>query len=135
MMQMYMGGMPAQPSLESIGPVADPKPRSQVMERAFSLGTQRERIQWTVDSRKLKSSDREAVSPTFDVSCGGTVSFKMVLKPKVMDSNKGGACFKKSRNKGYVELRCVSDLETLGQQVRPIVTFKLHIQSARRTEN
>merc|ERR1711865_29546 len=92
-MAMGMGGMMMMmPNMDAMaGPVADPKPRSQVMERVFSMATQRERIRWTVDARKLKSSDREAVSPTFEVSCGGVISFKMVLKPKVMDSNKGGA--------------------------------------------
>merc|ERR1719181_1250376 len=113
------------------GPAADPKPRCQVMERVFSTVSQRERIRWTVDSRKLKSSDREAVSPIFTVSCGGEVNFKMVLKPKVMDSNKGGACFKKSRNKGNVEMRCVSDLETLGPLVKPSLTFRLQVGSAK----
>merc|ERR1719197_269806 len=106
------------------GPVADPKPGSQVMERAFSMASQRERIRWTVDSRKLKSSDREAVSPTFEVSCGEVLNFKMVLRPKVMDSNKGGACFKRSRNKGYVELRCVTELENTGSACKPSLTFR-----------
>merc|ERR1719223_1976334 len=67
------------------GPVADPKPRPQAMERVFSQQGQRERIRWTVDARKLKSSDREAASPTFEVTCGGTLKFRMIMKPKVMD--------------------------------------------------
>lgn len=132
-MQMAMGGMMMAQNMEPAGPVADPKPRSQVMERVFSMASQRERIRWTVDARKLKSSDREAVSPTFEVSCGAQISFKMVLKPKVMDSNKGGACFKKSRNKGYVELRCVTDLENAGL-VKPSLTFRLQVASERKSE-
>merc|ERR1740117_1730235 len=133
-MQMAMGGMMMPQNMEPAGPVADPKPRSQVMERVFSMASQRERIRWTVDSRKLKSSDREAVSPTFEVSCGGVINFKMVLKPKAMDSNKGGACFKKSRNKGSVELRCVTDLDSMDSAVKPTITFRLQVGSARRTE-
>merc|ERR1740130_765235 len=87
--QMAYGGM-TYPGMEAAaGPAIDPKPRSQIMHRVFSMASQRERIRWTVDARKLKSSDREAVSPTFEVSCGAQISFKMVLKPKVMDSNKG----------------------------------------------
>merc|ERR1719181_956598 len=132
-MQMAMGGMMMNPNMEAM-PAAAPKPRSQVMERVFSMASQRERIRWTVDSRKLKSSDREAVSPNFEVSCGGTIAFKMVLKPKAMDSNKGGACFKKSRNKGYVELRCVTDLEAAGKHLKPSLTFRLQVSSAKRTE-
>jgi len=133
-MQMAMGGMMMPQNMEPAGPVADPKPRSQVMERVFSMASQRERIRWTVDARKLKSSDREAVSPTFEVSCGAPISFKMVLKPKVMDSNKGGACFKKSRNKGYVELRCVTDLESAGLPSKPSLTFRLQVASERKSE-
>merc|ERR1719502_146382 len=129
-----MPGMMFQPSAEELGPVPDPKPRSQVLERHLSAASQRDRIRWTIDSRKLKSSDREAVSPIFPVTCGGDVNFKMVLKPKVLDSNKGGACFKKSRNKGYVELRCVTDLEAEGPLVKPTLTFRLQIGSAKRTE-
>merc|ERR1719272_719373 len=128
---MMMGGGGETGTLS--GPVADAKPRPQAMERLFSATSQRERIRWTVDARKLKSSDREAVSPTFEVSCGGILKFKMVLKPKVMDSQKGGACFKKSRNKGYVELRCVTDLEN-EPHVKPILTFRLQVASAKRSE-
>merc|ERR1711972_1094829 len=54
---------------------AEPKSRAQVMERVYSCASQRERIHWTVDSRKLKSTDREAVSPTFNVTCGGELDF------------------------------------------------------------
>lgn len=115
------------------GPVADPKPRSQVMERVFSAVSQRERIRWTVDARKLKSSDREAVSPTFEVSCGGLLKFRMVLKPKAMGNQKGDACFKKSRSKGYVELRCVTELES-ELHAKPILMFRLQVASAKRTE-
>jgi len=116
-----------------IGPVAENN-KSKVMVRSFSVQSQRERIRWNVDARKLKSTDREAVSPTFEVSCGATVKFKMVLKPRVRTNDKGGACFAKSGRKGYVELRCVSDLEKEGAAVRPILTFRLQIASARRTE-
>jgi len=135
--QMQMGGMMGMAApMEALNkPAAAPKPRSQVMERAFSMHSQCERFRWTVDSRKLKSSDREAVSPTFEVSCGDIIHFKMVLKPKVMDSQKGGACFKRSRNKGYIELRCVTDLEQAGPTVKPTLTFRLQVASARRQEH
>jgi len=134
-MQMAMAGM----MIPSMGtgtvmttPGSETKPRDKVMERVFSMATQRERIRWTVDARKLKSSDREAVSPNFEVSCGGLLSFKMVLKPKAMDSAKGGACFKKSRNKGSVELRCVTELDS--PILKPFLTFRMQITSDRRSE-
>jgi len=134
-MQMAMAGM----MIPSVGtgtvmstPGNETKPRDKVMERVFSMATQRERIRWTVDARKLKSSDREAVSPNFEVSCGGLLSFKMVLKPKAMDSAKGGACFKKSRNKGSVELRCVTEVDS--PALKPFLTFRMQITSDRRSE-
>jgi len=134
-MQMAMAGMMI-PSMGT-GTVmttlgSETKPRDKVMERVFSMATQRERIRWTVDARKLKSSDREAVSPNFEVSCGELLSFKMVLKPKAMDSAKGGACFKKSRNKGSVELRCVTELDS--PILKPFLTFRMQITSDRRSE-
>ena len=35
----------------------------------------------------------------------GDMHFKIVLKPKVMDSSRGGACFEMSGKRGYVELK------------------------------
>jgi len=78
--QMFPWGM--QPDQPSMGELPEAKPRAQVLQRAFSTASQLERIRWTVDARKLKSTDREAVSPSFEVSCGGLVQFRMVLRPK-----------------------------------------------------
>jgi hypothetical protein len=135
------GMMPMDPSMLSqpyleptqMPAAADPKPRAQVLERCYSIGSQSERIRWTFDSRKLKTTDREAVSPPFNVSCGEEqqCQFKMVLKPKAVDTGRGGACFKKSRGKGYIILRCTSEVAA----VKPTLTFRVRIMSNRREES
>merc|ERR1719217_1037191 len=45
------------------------------------------RVHWTVDARKLRSNDKQAVSPPFELSFGPhfpSVIFKMMAYPKVM---------------------------------------------------
>jgi hypothetical protein len=110
------------------------KPRNQVIERFYSgRRKDRENVQWTVDSRKLRSTDREAVSPIFSVSSKhGELEFKLVLKPKALDTLKGGSNFKNSRGKGYIELRCVSDLESDAAVATPTLTFRLGIWGKRK---
>jgi len=88
---------------------------------------------WTVDGKKLRSSDREAVSPAFKVMDCGDLEFKLVLKPKVVEYTKGGSSFKNSNGKGYIELRCVSDNDAL-MTCEATLSFKLSIKSAKRTE-
>jgi len=59
---------------------------------------------WTVDARKLKSSDKIVVSPPFEVA---SVSrrFKMMLCPRSISEKKGGACFKNAKGRGFVQLK------------------------------
>eukprot|EP00439_Symbiodinium_sp_Y106_P039964 s5391_g4.t2 len=45
--------------------------RAQVLQRAFSVSSNVYRIRWTVDARKLRSTDKEAVSPPFDLTFAG----------------------------------------------------------------
>jgi hypothetical protein len=64
------------------------------------------RIQWTVDARKLKSSDKQLVSPPLDVDLGlasGPVAFKIMLTAR-------GVAFKKSGGVGCVQVKCCSEL-------------------------
>lgn len=70
---------------------------------------------WTVDSKKLKGSDKVAVSPPFQVAClPGT--FKMMLCPRTVSDRKGGASFKKAKGRGYVQIKCEAggNSDTLG---------------------
>lgn len=93
----------------------------------------RNQYHWTVDGRKLRSSDREAVSPQFTVKDCYDLEFKLVLKPKVVEYVKGGSSFRNSRGKGYIELRCVSENSAL-MLCEATLSFKLSISSAKRTE-
>lgn len=93
----------------------------------FSAASGVYRVRWTVDARKLSSSDREHVSPPFDLSCGGPCEFKMIIKPKVVSEEKGGASFKKAKGRGYIQLRCLSDVK---REQRPVVTFRLAVGSS-----
>ncbi|CAK0896021.1 unnamed protein product, partial [Prorocentrum cordatum] len=60
------------------------------------------RTEWVVDARKLKGTDKQIVSPQFEVLLrrgAPAVSFKMTLHPKTTDA-KGGVSFKKSEGVG-----------------------------------
>jgi len=67
------------------------------------------RVYWTVDATKLQKTDKQAVSPSFDLKFGEqTATFRMMIHPKVVNGGKGGASFKKSRGRGIVELKCAA---------------------------
>jgi len=100
--------------------------RKNVLQRAFSVTSAIYRVRWTVDARKLKSKDTEAVSPSFELSFEGNVAFKMLLRPRVTSESKGGASFKKARGRGVVELRCLDDVHP---EKTPTVTFRVFIGS------
>merc|ERR1719191_333026 len=106
-----MAGMPgAPPTLAgpSDMPVGEPPkeggpdepPAPQTLTRAFSVGSGAFRINWTVSATKLRSADKNAVSPPFELSFGGPYSstkFKLMLFPKVSSEGKGGSSFRKSK--------------------------------------
>ncbi|CAE8710370.1 unnamed protein product [Polarella glacialis] len=115
------------PDAGPCGPGASEK-RAQVLQRAFSVASSIYRIRWTVDARKLISTDREAVSPSFELSFfAGPVVFKMILRPRQISSERGGACFRGSRGKGTVELRCMAESDTAEKLA---VTFRLGVGSS-----
>jgi hypothetical protein len=62
----------------------------------------------------LRSNDKQAVSPSFDISSFGNVpmaSFKMIMYPKTTTTGvHGGECFKKTGGRGMLQLKCESDL-------------------------
>lgn len=68
------------------------------------------RIEWTVDARKIKGTDKVVVSPPFEVQSMCSAVFKMMITPKFVMDGKGGASFKKSKGKGSVQLKCESQL-------------------------
>lgn len=101
-------------------------PRAPVLQRTFSVPSSLDRIRWTVDARKLKSTDREAVSPMFELSFSKIVNFKILIRPKVISSVRGGASFKKAKGKGSVELRCLDEVTAA---MNPVVTFRISVGS------
>ncbi|CAE8591292.1 unnamed protein product, partial [Polarella glacialis] len=68
-------------------------------------------IIWTVDAKKLRGSDKVAVSPPFELD-NTPGRFKMMLVPKPVSDRKGGACFKKAKGKGFIQLKCEAGLGT-----------------------
>lgn len=121
------------PNNDVVAPVADaggeappPPPQPQTLTRAFSISSGFFRVHWTVDARKLRGNDKQAVSPPFELSFGAAfnhVTFKMMIYPKVMNDNKGGASFKKAKGRGYIQLKCEAELSEAVAQVR----FRLSI--------
>jgi len=70
------------------------------------------RIQWTVDERKLRGSDKRLVSPSFDVDFGfgsSPMAFVAMLYPR-STTFRGSASFQQARGVGQVHLKCVSEL-------------------------
>jgi hypothetical protein len=70
------------------------------------------RAQWTVDGRKIRSSDKRLVSPSFELDLGlgsGPMGFVLVLYPKSA-TFKGSSSFKEAEGLGHVHLQCVSEL-------------------------
>eukprot|EP00746_Dinoflagellata_sp_MGD_P008652 gnl/MRDRNA2_/MRDRNA2_117336_c0_seq1.p1 gnl/MRDRNA2_/MRDRNA2_117336_c0~~gnl/MRDRNA2_/MRDRNA2_117336_c0_seq1.p1 ORF type:complete len:437 (+),score=76.35 gnl/MRDRNA2_/MRDRNA2_117336_c0_seq1:83-1312(+) len=94
--------------------VTEEPPALQPLTRAFSVGSGAFRINWTLSATKLRSADKNAVSPAFELSFGGAYSstkFKLMLLPQVSSEGKGGSTFRKSDGKGYILLKCEADLQ------------------------
>jgi len=72
-------------------------------------------LDWTVDSRKLNSDNRQIVSPSFELLCGPreeSTTFKLIIFPV---ASKRERSFKQANGKGYVKLKCETPLgESVG---------------------
>lgn len=78
-------------------------------------GSERQRIAWSVEKKKLNDKGKGPVSPPFDHSWDGEqLPFKLMLQPS---GNKGG--FKNSGGKGQVAVKCEKDLAE-GFRLRPL---------------
>lgn len=69
-------------------------------------------VRWAADAKKLASKDKQVVSPEFDIDIPGcgVQPFRIVLYPMAKNQSRGGACFKKAKGHGRVELKCVAQL-------------------------
>lgn len=86
-----------------------PPPQPQTLVRSVSEESGVFRVCWTVDAKKLKSSNKVTVSPSFEhPEVSG--SFKIMLYPKAISDRRGGASFKKAKGKGSVQLKCEAAL-------------------------
>lgn len=65
-----------------------------------------QRILWTVDAGKLRSVERQAVSPSFDLPLSTNATSRLVIVPRPNADGKGSASFKKSGGCGSVQLKC-----------------------------
>jgi len=63
-------------------------------------------VRWTIDADKLKSQQRQTVSPSFEIPNQEKASFRLVLCPRPSPDGKGGPCFKKAGGWGSVQLKC-----------------------------
>jgi len=88
-------------------------PQPQTLACEYLASRKSYQVIWTVDARKLKGNDKQAVSPPFDLAFGlehPSVTFKMMIYPRAQDDAKGGASFKKSKGIGFIQLKCEGDL-------------------------
>jgi len=113
------------------GEVPEAKKPDQTLQKAFSVASSIYRVRWTVDARKLKTKDREAASPTFELTCGVPMQFKMVIHPRKVEDARGGASFKKAQGRGSVQLRILTGVEASSKAV---VTFRIAVGSPLRQE-
>eukprot|EP00933_Yihiella_yeosuensis_P064395 TRINITY_DN67765_c0_g1_i1.p1 TRINITY_DN67765_c0_g1~~TRINITY_DN67765_c0_g1_i1.p1 ORF type:complete len:395 (-),score=96.25 TRINITY_DN67765_c0_g1_i1:308-1492(-) len=83
----------------------EPPPQSQTLVHFKDEKTGTDYVIWTVDAKKLRGSDKVAVSPPFEIE-SAALTFKMMLCPKAVSDRKGGASFKKAKGRGFVQIKC-----------------------------
>jgi len=87
-----------------------PIPAIPGLERHFSTNSQLHRLHWTVTEKRLRSTDKVAVSPSFQIY---GASWRIMLQPCVMHGHKGGSSFKAAKGRATIALKCESKPEGL----------------------
>lgn len=77
---------------------------------------------WRVEAQRLRTKDKQIVSPSFEVSTG--MLCKLILVATPMGDKKGQASFQKSHGQGSVLLKFVD-----GPAVAPTVRFRISVGS------
>lgn len=77
------------------------------------------RLCWTIDKAKsiLASGDGIKLSTSMQVPLGegkAPAKFKFMLKPQMHSEGRGGASFKRSKGKGFIELKCEEGQDVIG---------------------
>jgi len=88
-----------------------PQPQTLTCNRDSQNGSYH--IHWVVDARKLFGNDKQVVSPAFELCLGSIfskITFKVMLYPKSSNDARGGAAFKKSHGRGFLQLKCEGDV-------------------------
>jgi len=104
-------------AVSQIAPVLVPERTVELRTVPVKFGVQLHRseyaiiVQWTVDAKKLQSTDRVVVSSPFMLPLGQLLPFRMMLVPTVVCKRRGGHSFKRAHGRGTVQLKCeASDL-------------------------
>ena len=74
---------------------------------------QSQKVDWTVDGRKLLGRERQIVSPPFELEFGPdhpNVPCKMTIYPKISHESKRDLTFRTSHGQGFVQLKCEAEL-------------------------
>lgn len=103
-------------------------PQPQTLTRAIGANTREQHVFWTVDARKLKGNDKQAVSPPFELCFGhqregNGATFKIMLYPKLANDSRGSSTFKRCNGRGFILLKCEADVT---DYIVPI-TFRIAI--------
>lgn len=71
-------------------------------------GDQHLEVRWTVDGRKLRSHDKQLVSPAFELALphAHSVPFRIMLCPIAVSDARRGGSFKKAMGRGTVHVKC-----------------------------
>lgn len=106
--------------------VDGPPPPAEPLHRAYSVASRVHRITWTLKAQVLNSTNRNKVSPSFDLQIGNqaeAISCKLFLHAKGNSNQKGGSSFRSSKPaKGYIQLGCSNELDQ-----PTIVRFRLFV--------
>jgi len=87
-------------------------------------------VQWTVDAKKMRSTDRVVVSSPFMLPLGGQLlPFRMMLVPTVLCKTGRGHCFKKTEGRGIVQLKC--DASDLPQDANTRIQYSVRVGGER----
>jgi hypothetical protein len=103
--------LPTQPAAGQPEEIPVPQPTQQSKNLTLSQSPGYLHARWSMDARKLRSNDKHAVSPSFElpIKDGPKGPFKIIMQPKPTSLGHGGECFKKSKGRGMLQLKCESD--------------------------
>lgn len=124
---------PSMPSSSQSCRIGNHHSQPQTLSCHYDSHGARYHTHWVVDARKLYGNDKQVVSPPFDICLGSLlprVTFKLMICPKAPHDVRGGAAFKKSGGRGFMQLKCEEDVT----HAPAYVSFSLTIASSSRTE-